>query len=354
LFLSSRRPFLRNVAVFVNDSWALSVSAFESSVESTTIVEELRPGHIASNRLTPLSFHPLLVESQNPLLSPQQCSVLKEWIRDTLTSYGQQQLTQKMIRDGEQNKEEGALILVQIQKELHSLLGERSKDPLVIPRYLNYKQQEPTSTLLTKDMVLSNDCKLDDILPDGLHVDANNSKHFRHWTVLLYLDSCETLGATTFPFAVPVGRVWNSSYTSVQAVAKKLIMEEDMYHTRCVGATKVQLNLGKELDEAALDLVRHQLGSGDGRNEERGSSRKHEYGVRVMPRQGHVCIFSGLNHDGYPNPLSFHGGEALLKGESKELLTFFYEIPIDLFHNREEFGIQVKDRENRFLHLHGV
>jgi hypothetical protein len=261
---------------------------------------------------------------------------------------GQQQLTQEMILQGEQNREEGALILVQVQKEIHSLLGERPQDPLVLPRYLNYKEQEPR---LTKEKIFSKDCALGDILPDGLHVDANNSKHFRHWTVLLYLDTCETLGATTFPFAVPVGKAWDGKYDSVQSVAKRLIMEEDMYHTRCADATQVQLDLGKELDETALDLVRCQFDTGI-ESKENGSDLNHNYGIRVMPRQGHICIFSGLTDKGYPNPLSFHGGEALLEGESKELLTFFYEIPIDLFRNRDEFGIQVKEREERFLHLH--
>jgi hypothetical protein len=76
-------------------------------------------------------------------------------------------------------------------------------------------------------------------------------------------------------------------------------------------------------------------------------------GVRVHPRRGHVTIFSGIKTDGYPNPLSFHGGEALAEGDGeKALLTFFYEVPPDSFTSRKEFGERVAEREQRFLERH--
>jgi hypothetical protein len=108
-----------------------------------------------------------------------------------------------MVQEGIGKKEQGACILVSVQKELHLLLRERTNDPLVLPRYLTYNHNYSKLTSKKNLLVSQNECRLDDILPDGLHVDANNSKYFRHWTVLLYLDGCETLGATTFPLAVP-------------------------------------------------------------------------------------------------------------------------------------------------------
>jgi hypothetical protein len=76
-------------------------------------------------------------------------------------------------------------------------------------------------------------------------------------------------------------------------------------------------------------------------------------GVRVLPRQGCVTIFSGIQSDGYPNPLSFHGGEALAEGDGeKALLSFFYEVPPNTFMSRKEFGERVVERERRFLERH--
>jgi hypothetical protein len=80
-----------------------------------------------------------------------------------------------------------------------------------------------------------------------------------------------------------------------------------------------------------------------------------------MPFEGNVCIFSGIGHDGYPHPASFHGGESLLKrhivnrdDSEKHVLTFFYEVPVGTFNSRTELGMRVKEREETFKSIHGI
>lgn len=128
--------------------------------------------------------------------------------------------------------------------------------------------------------------------------------------------------------------------------AFELILKENIQHTR-ISDDKQHLELGKCIEQAALHLFQEDTSPGSFQ----GSSNQ---GIRVVPQQGHVCLFSGLQHDGYPNPLSFHAGEAILApGHSKNVLTFFYEIPTDTFSNRAEFGEQVRKREEEFLKFHG-
>ena len=113
-----------------------------------------------------------------------------------------------------------------------------------------------------------------------------------------------------------------------------------MHHTRLADAADDQLAMGRVLEGAALELLQNR------------GERESESGVRVMPKQRRFCLFSGLNKEGYPNPLSFHGGEAMDEGGTKEVLSFFYEVPLGTFGNREQFGERVREREERFLDLH--
>ena len=178
------------------------------------------------------------------------------------------------------------------------------------------------------------------------------------------MDTCNSLGATTFPLAIPfVGNDGDDSdrnliqtfiemkennniqMNEIQKVAQNLILE-DVQHTRMVDATEEQLKLGRIVDEAAIEVLRKQKSHDNIKN------NQIDMGLRVLPKQGHFCIFSSLNADGYPNPLSFHGGEAMDIGESKEVLTFFYEVPIETFSNRKEFGERVVEREMDFMSTH--
>ena len=190
-----------------------------------------------------------------------------------------------------------------------------------------------------------------------------NDLFFWRRSILFYLDTCNSLGATTFPLAIPfVENNDNGSdknlmerflemkenkiqMNEIQKVAQNLILE-DVQHTRMMDATEEQLKLGRIVDEAAIEVIQKQ------KNQDHLKNDDYDMGLRVLPKQGHLCLFSSINTDGYPNPLSFHGGEAMDIAESKEVLTFFYEIPIETFNSRAEFGERVVEREKNFMNTH--
>ena len=125
-------------------------------------------------QLKPLSYNPLLFQSTESILTPEQCSTLKQWLQSQT-----KQLDGDTLAKGIQQKEEGAILLKTIQHALDEVLGNKKGEDneLVVPRYLSYKESDlgggrPASL---------EDYKVEDLLPDGLHVDTNNSKHFRHW-----------------------------------------------------------------------------------------------------------------------------------------------------------------------------
>jgi hypothetical protein len=133
--------------------------------------------------------------------------------------------------------------------------------------------------------------------------------------------------------AVPTNPEINKMYRVLSAYSK-LHQEEkepstaqraahDCHHTR---PSEDLLELERKIEQEAVDLVteQHHL----------------ETGIRVFPRKEHVCLFSGLKHDGYPNPLSFQGGEVLSKDESKVILTFFTKFQSDRF--RVELNFECK------------
>ena len=295
--------------------------------------------------LDPLSSNPLIFRSKKPLLDSNQCEVLKQWVRMTLQQYNQSELSMEMIKSGLQRNEEGAFILSSLQRNLWYMLhGDANimrEEDHVVPRYLQYVEtQSPLQSQYyygsKEEMFNSVIQTYADILPDGLHVDTNNSKHFRHWTVLLYLNDCDLLGATTFPLATPLNNNVEIHDNEARKMAEQLIIE-DMHHTKMADATERQLSMGKVIDEAALTLVK---------------SNDVNMGLRVLPKVGNICLFSNLKSDGYPNHLSFHGSEAMLPGESKDVLTFFFEVP-PTFSSRVEFGQRVQEREELFCQIHG-
>ena len=310
--------------------------------------------------MSPVSFNPLTFISSNPLLTEPQCRILSHWCRKIVKEKGQ--MTKDILLQAVYEGSEGAQIMLHLQKEIHEkvlgLSSPNDNDSYVIPRFISYNSngQKGHDTKI-KSVDVHTSSKL---LPDGLHVDTNNGKHFRHFTILFYLDSCSSLGATTFPLAVPfVSKIneWESNdsidiiekiqkekagykYNQVQEAAKQLLME-DVQHTRMEDVSKESLKLCAIIENASVSLLQKFK-----ENEEL------EMGIRIKPRQGHFCLFSNLNEDGYPNPLSFHGGEVMDVGESKEVLTFFYEIPMGTFTTRDEFGLQVREREGNLLNFH--
>ena len=184
-------------------------------------------------------------------------------------------------------------------------------------------------------------------------------------TVLVYLNSCIKSGGTTFPLAQPISDQirqldgvyaagpgsFNSMVRSVrkpdsmeerpisegQLAAEQLIYQHNIQHTRISKDGSI-LQLGKAVEDIATALY----------NDPDSALT----GIRVLPRQGHVCIFSGLTEDGWPNPNSYHGGEVVCRGESKDILTFFFEIPEEAIQTRQDFAEQVVQRERTFMQRH--
>ena len=169
----------------------------------------------------------------------------------------------------------------------------------------------------------------------------------------MYLDSLPTAtsgGATTFPLAEKYQngmQTQGHAEDSVLLSAQELVWNENIHHTR-ISTNKTHILLGRGIEQAALDLYHSETIGAPGR------TSPLDRGIRVVPRQGHICLFSGLCHDGYPNPRSWHGGESILAdGATKNVLTFFYEVPVTPeVSSRAAFGEAVRQRESAFLKFH--
>ena len=323
----------------------LTPTSSSSSSNITPTIHQISNGNNPL-QLIPKAINPIMFTSSVPLLTKVQCEKLATWCQTVIAKYGT--LTNDaLIKDLDDDKE-GAQIMVQLQKIIHEnimgLKGSDDYDDYVMPRYISYIEPEKQTILDNMDAV--------SLLPDGLHVDTNNSKHFRHFTILFYLNSCATFGATSFPLAIPYIDKGNRNYMDIkqhieknrlnlqlnqaQEAANQLILK-DVHHTRMADANRECLDLGRIVENDAVPLL---------------NKATNQMGLRVMPEQGHICLFSNLLPDGYPNPLAFHGGEVMNAGESKEVLTFFYEIPVGSFTNRQDFGRRVQEREMEFLRYH--
>ena len=165
---------------------------------------------------------------------------------------------------------------------------------------------------------------------------------------MFYLNCCYESGATTFPLATRIDvdpssshDAFSSSYSPAHQAAEAIILQEKQLHTRVASNVDV-LKLGQQVEDVALKL-RHD------------DNVDNNFGLRLLPKEGHCCIFSSLTKDGYSNPYSIHGGEVLQYGETKDVLTFFYEVPYSTarpISSHEELGEQVQHRELEFLQRH--
>ncbi len=328
---------------------AFSLLSIQVQSYSTSHTATSNPGGcVASKTASPIAFEtlskdPLMFQSTKPILDKHECGILSKWCKHLIETRGD--LEEDSLEQGIANREEGALLLRRVQEQLHmDLLGlDEKDDEMVLPRYIFYTEWEDGiqryESSKPKD---TKDYTLEDLLPGGLHVDTNNSKFFRHWTILLYLDSCDTLGATSFPLAVP--ELDDSEITDdddEQLMAATKLLANGVQHTRFIDATEEELEFGRIVERPSLSLLSQQ-------------DNPAPSGIRVSPKHGHYCLFSNLNENGFPNPRSFHGSEALYHGESKDVLTFFYEIPVGTFTSREQLGQRAMEREDMFLRKHGL
>ena len=279
------------------------------------IGQECKPQNVT---LVPLSRHPLILTSSEPIITKEECQIL-------INGY-----VNNKCHGKKKDK-----ILAKVNSIIDTLTNCPSHDGEMQPRLLIY---DPVT--------ISTDA---DIIPDGLHVDVNNGKLFRHMTVLLYLtDNNHDRGcATTFPIAVPVNNSFDDENDLIQS-AKNLI-DNKIYHTQNQEEKyKDDVNL---LERATIHLC----------NKEQFKEENQRYdnvGIRVIPKAGCICVFSSLLDNGLPDPLTFHGGESCINRDnysgkaivdgydcisesSKIVLSFFKEIPLASFDTFKEFASNV-------------
>ena len=143
-----------------------------------------REGIIKSSKSTilqPLSLNPLICSSTKALLTSEECITLSQWCRDVVEQEGK--LTDEALEYGKANGQEGAQIMVRLQQILEEkILGHHptitNEKQYVLPRFISYHNTDDRSL---KYINFGDKSDMYSLIPDGLHVDTNNSKHFRHW-----------------------------------------------------------------------------------------------------------------------------------------------------------------------------
>ncbi len=126
--------------------------------------------------LIPLSLNPPLLVSRYPVLTAHECQTLIECCQEA-TQCG---ISVADIMHGSEDSY-GKHVLKRLQKLVHhSVLGLRgTEQDYIIPRYLHYPACDIGNDDNDKSMLEK--VTVDQLFPDGLHVDTNNNQHFRHW-----------------------------------------------------------------------------------------------------------------------------------------------------------------------------
>mmetsp|Transcript_14006 Transcript_14006/g.20699 ORF Transcript_14006/g.20699 Transcript_14006/m.20699 type:complete len:321 (-) Transcript_14006:161-1123(-) len=260
-------------------------------------------------KLIPVSREPIMLMSSRPLLSLEECDVLSNYLlhcnNNNITA-GTASTTEASSSGNNQNEYTGKQLLQRLQDQLDSLTGFSTHEGDQI-RYVVYDPTDDNVATPQEELLL---------LPDGLHVDTNNGKYFRQMTILVYL-STNDCGATTFPLARSLPSSSRSA-TEEEAAAQELI-RSGITHTRNTEQGLSCQKCSRILDQAAVSLIQQQQQQGTAIR-----SNANKVGIRVLPVAGQACVFYGLLNK-FADPLSFHGGEALVGGTRKEkrLLTFF-------------------------------
>ena len=371
--------------------WAVPPSILRDVVDGTTTAQIDRGyGTLYANTpktMTPLSCPPLLLlQSSSPVISRECCSLLSRYFeqleRDSPNdSIGNEEcsvISEKMD-DYEINM--AKKMLCEIQDVIDEVTNcQRHDGESQIPRYVRYDPKMADISRVTDTNASSNDQGFlsANLLPDGLHVDTNNGKLFRHITVILYLtdnedgflvddrqydfylkskNACVVGGGTTFPLAIPLDRGKHVLSERIENAAKNLL-------SRGIQHTKADKN--KEEDSDGRCLEREGLGIFLRDNKVVGDisglgqyGNQHTSGIRVMPEAGKLIYFHNLGNDGMPDSLSFHGGEELIafldqldndemmqhyaKVANKSILVFFKEISMDTFQDEDGFAEQARN-----------
>jgi hypothetical protein len=274
-----------------------------------------------------LSLDPPIFVSTTPLLSLQECATLSQHFQGASPSVQSQ------------------AVLVALQQRLDRLLGRSDAQP-VTPRYLCYN---PSSSVAVPAKASS-----DWLLPDGLHVDTNNGFLFRYLTVLVYLSTTDS-APTTFPLAI-IRHMDDEppNESAAAAAAGQALLDDNRHHTRDANMTgTIAHSRVRLLEGAAWDLYRREQDKSSGVERDAGE------GIRVLPQAGHCVAFFSINGQGQTHARSWHGSEILLspKGSGinnnqKEVLTFFYEVPMSEFQSQLEFGQCVERRQRTMMEMY--
>lgn len=131
---------------------------------------------MARTVLIPLSLNPPLLVSRYPVLLPHECQTLIEFCQQA----HQRGISVADILHAPEDID-GKHLLKNLQKLVHhSVLGlGGTEEDYVTPRYVHYPACDIGNDDGDKNVLEK--VTVDQLLPDGLHVDTNNNKHFRHW-----------------------------------------------------------------------------------------------------------------------------------------------------------------------------
>lgn len=235
--------------------------------------------------LVPVCRKPIILESSKPLLTSLECRQILDFFEDGDFHFDTA----------------GGQALERVKLKIDELVGCPS-DHGEFPLFIDYDPVDVYGPSCQQVDSLA----AKELLPNGLHVDANNAENVRYVTCILYLTTnLNQGGATIFPLANVDGATsFRPETKSAIDAAKTLLLSGTMHTSENNGIDEIAL------EQAALD---HYNGVSD-------------VGYRVIPETGKLVVFCNVGPDGSPDPLAFHSGEGLLK-EPKYLLTFFKNVP---------------------------
>lgn len=363
------------------DSWECTKSmSTESSCADTRIEDHME----SLNTMIPLSEKPLILVSQRPLLSPEECKKVARYLEmnkdgseDPLndiffkdngrnvfsTAHISKVNKENSLTIEEENVEafyeEARNIIYRVRSEIDRLTNSPSHEgDFALPRFLSFKVDEIPDP--SKDGVQET---ISALLPDGLHSDNVNNQFTRHVSALLYLsdeiDESEEEGLvgghTTFPLAIPLHQGDDEKTTFDERVEEAA--RNHLNANRLHSGQRDWPNAEGEstmLEAAAYSLFHREISRQNTIKKVPDtflpqSSR----GVRITPKPGQLCIFHNLLDDGSPDPLAFHAGEAIL-GRSpskvsgkKVLLVFFKTINLQESEDKYMQELAKKSRASR-------
>ena len=290
-------------------------------------------------QMVPLSCPPLLLlQSSSPVISKEDCDSLIEYF-DYITSSTDDDYIVNL--DATQIEHAKSLL-----DDVHNIVDTVTNCPKhdgesKLPRYVRYYP-----TVIDEDILSDPKSFSQVLLPDGIHVDTNNGKLFRHITAILYLtdnpssDIFNFCGGTTFPLAMPwIGADDMNDDSSLLSSANSLL-ERNIQHTKADIDQSTNSD-GRRLEMACVNIFN--------RDREVDTFGHSNVGVRVMPQAGRLIMFHNVDDAGMPDPASFHGGEELIRIRTdqpstqnvemtKNILVFFKEIPLNSFTDQKSFA----------------